>query len=50
MRILLIGVLLACAAAVAAFSMWLRDLEVLYAASPFLVAAYFATYRREELR
>lgn len=50
MRHVLIAILLACAATVAAFSLLLRDLEVLYAASPFLVAAYFATFRREELR
>jgi hypothetical protein len=50
MRSFLIGSLLACATAIAAAAFWLRDLEVLYLASPFLVAAYFATFKREELR
>lgn len=47
---LLIGILLTCAAALAVVALWIRDLDFLYAASPFLVAAYFATFRREELR
>ena len=50
MRILLIGILFACAAALAATALWLRDMDFLYAASPLLVGAYFATFRREELR
>lgn len=49
-RLILITVLLACSVVLAGIATWLRDLDWLYACVPFLVLAYLATFRREELR
>jgi hypothetical protein len=50
MRPLLITVMLTCALILAGTAFWLQDLDLLYLTSPFLVTAYFATFKREELR
>jgi hypothetical protein len=50
MKILLVVIMLIGGASLAGAAIWLRDLDFLYACVPLLVVAYFATFRREELR